>query len=486
MELPYLSTPVLTHPSGRVVIGHEQEHDVPGWWVSILDRILYDAPNLSELSRWVSACTPGRTPRTAARRLRSAARLADNVLRILDLRLPARFDAILLCQGYGGVYVHTIDLWKRLNETHRALLISPVEPLYGHPEELDERLVVLERIRKNIPEFSYFSWIQIVRAILRAVSHDLLYIEHRSQSLYTFDLLSCARRGSIIHDDGFHDPVYFGSKAARIRNTEQRRRRILAEIYHSARFNIPTYYGLHGTPQNNRRMMEAGWLAMRSAAENWHWSLPNHAMMSSYYSRASTKFRFVLPFVDTRLRKEGLEYDPRRVLFTTTMHNIVKKGIVELCRALRHVPKSIRAYCVLGQPDQLPERIRAHATGLIMMGRQSKSKLVELYHRSAVYCRVSRDESSPLSMMEAMACGLPIITSPTVQANLPILQDGVTGFIVSPRDPPQVLADRIMRICRDRELRARMSKACMERVAAHDMGAKLGLLGKYMRGHVGT
>jgi glycosyltransferase involved in cell wall biosynthesis len=145
------------------------------------------------------------------------------------------------------------------------------------------------------------------------------------------------------------------------------------------------------------------------------------------------------------------------------MHNIRRKGIIELARAMRLLPDSIRVTCVVGQPEHLPKEINPERHRFDVIAKLPKPDLVDLYHRCAVYVRVSRDESSPLSILEAMACGLPVIVPSMVAANFPIFEEGATGFIVEPGDPPGVLADRIARICNDPERRARMSAECMRR-----------------------
>lgn len=74
-------------------------------------------------------------------------------------------------------------------------------------------------------------------------------------------------------------------------------------------------------------------------------------------------------------------------------------------------------------------------------------------------------ECLPLALLEAMAAGLPAVCT-TVGGVPDIVDDGVTGYLVPPRDPA-ALADRILAILNDRELAHRMGSAARQRVAEH-------------------
>jgi len=81
----------------------------------------------------------------------------------------------------------------------------------------------------------------------------------------------------------------------------------------------------------------------------------------------------------------------------------------------------------------------------------------------AVLC--SRNEGSPLAVLEYMAAGAPIVA--TAVGGVPeLIEDGVHGLLVPPRDP-DALAQGIRRLLEDRALALRLGGAARERQRAN-------------------
>ena len=74
------------------------------------------------------------------------------------------------------------------------------------------------------------------------------------------------------------------------------------------------------------------------------------------------------------------------------------------------------------------------------------------------YAMSSALEGMPMVLLEAGACGLPIVAT-DVGENREVVLDGETGFLVSPKDP-DVLAQAMLRLMElPREEGQRMGKA---------------------------
>lgn len=86
---------------------------------------------------------------------------------------------------------------------------------------------------------------------------------------------------------------------------------------------------------------------------------------------------------------------------------------------------------------------------------------------SDVFTLASSVEGFPIAVMEAMATGLPIVA--TDVGGLPdAVQDGVHGLLV-PTGSPDLLAQALLRVLRDDDLRQRMSTAAAARGRGFDM-----------------
>ena len=80
-----------------------------------------------------------------------------------------------------------------------------------------------------------------------------------------------------------------------------------------------------------------------------------------------------------------------------------------------------------------------------------------------VFVLPSAWEAFPISLVEAMACGVPQVAT-DVGGTREALVDGETGLLTPPGDPP-ALAERIVTLLLDRALRDRMAHAARERQA---------------------
>lgn len=86
--------------------------------------------------------------------------------------------------------------------------------------------------------------------------------------------------------------------------------------------------------------------------------------------------------------------------------------------------------------------------------------VVPVLQRATVVTRPSLTEGMPLAVMEAMACGKPVVAT-RVGGTPDIVSDGETGFLFSPGDV-DALAEGIIRILRDRVRAEAMGRRARE------------------------
>lgn len=100
--------------------------------------------------------------------------------------------------------------------------------------------------------------------------------------------------------------------------------------------------------------------------------------------------------------------------------------------------------------EQLTERLGL-GRAVVFLGRLERPQIVDLYHSAHAMLNPSRVDNMPNSVLEALACGLPVIS--TNVGGVPyIVEDGHTAVLVPP-DNAQAMAQAIVKLCNDRQLR---------------------------------
>jgi len=98
---------------------------------------------------------------------------------------------------------------------------------------------------------------------------------------------------------------------------------------------------------------------------------------------------------------------------------------------------------------------------ILQLGYVAKEDLPTLYSMATVFVYPSKYEGFGLPVLEAMACGTPVITSNT--SSLPEV-GGKAAKYVAP-DSIEALSEKLIELCADENLRAKMSKEGLKQAA---------------------
>ena len=96
-------------------------------------------------------------------------------------------------------------------------------------------------------------------------------------------------------------------------------------------------------------------------------------------------------------------------------------------------------------------------------GAVSESELIRHYNAASVFVMPSRFEGFGFVFLEAMTYGKPVVAG-NRDASPEVVADGETGFLVDPTSAPDI-ADKLARLLGDADLRERMGRAAVTRVA---------------------
>lgn len=123
---------------------------------------------------------------------------------------------------------------------------------------------------------------------------------------------------------------------------------------------------------------------------------------------------------------------------------IHRKGFDVLLKAASHLMEDTAIYFVGGEPTEEYRRM-AEETGttkIHFVGFRNKQTLAKYYQASDVYVMPTREDIWGLVINEAMAYGLPVVTTDRCVAGMELVENGVNGYVV-PVEDADVLADKL-------------------------------------------
>lgn len=133
-----------------------------------------------------------------------------------------------------------------------------------------------------------------------------------------------------------------------------------------------------------------------------------------------------------------------------------------LTRVQKHVPEA--TLTLVGGGSLLAEirrRLKEEALpGVILHGPAHSAEILPLYDAADLFLNTSTIDNLPLTLIEASASGLPIVT--TAAGAIPdLIEDGVTGLLAAVGDTER-LAQHILRLLADPDLAQRLSLAARD------------------------
>lgn len=146
-------------------------------------------------------------------------------------------------------------------------------------------------------------------------------------------------------------------------------------------------------------------------------------------------------------------------------------GVLKAFRRIQDVVPEVRLVVAGSGSQEGSLRERARDLGLAAVtftGAVEPAEMVQLLDQADLYVNASLIDNMPMSILEAFASGLPVVSSDA--GGIPyIVKDGVNGLLAEAGDSTG-LADQALRIFEDPELglrlAARARQDCLERYAA--------------------
>jgi glycosyltransferase involved in cell wall biosynthesis len=191
------------------------------------------------------------------------------------------------------------------------------------------------------------------------------------------------------------------------------------------------------------------------------WKMPLHKIIISKWLADMAKDLGV-PFVyipnGLDFKAFGIDVPPRDRYPTHVhmlYHELELKGSADGLKALEIAKRAmpdLRAtlFGVSAPPPRLPKWIEYHR-------RPSQQMLRQLYNRAAIFLSPSWSEGWPLPPAEAMICGAALVAT-DIGGHREYASHEQTALLSPPKDPAR-LADTLLRLLRDPELRIKLAMA---------------------------
>jgi L-malate glycosyltransferase len=140
--------------------------------------------------------------------------------------------------------------------------------------------------------------------------------------------------------------------------------------------------------------------------------------------------------------------------------------IVEAFALLKAVrPDATLTIAGTGSEEPRLRQIAGASSGVTFVGRVAPAAMPELYAASDVFLNASVVDNQPLSLLEAFASGLPVVTTAT-GGIASMVRDGDSGLIVAPLDPA-AMATAVLALLCDPQRAQRMTWAARQVAERH-------------------
>jgi len=190
-----------------------------------------------------------------------------------------------------------------------------------------------------------------------------------------------------------------------------------------------------------------------------------HYPFSSLYERDILE-EPVSPEEKKNLRQE-LEITEEHIILAIGQM-IHRKGFDVLLQAAKDVDPDTGIYIVGGEATEEYLRLREELglNNVHFLGFQKKDRLAKFYKAADLFVLPTREDIWGLVINEALAYGLPTITTDRCVAGLELIEDGVNGYVV-PVEDAKALAEKIkVVLASDLE---KMGKASLEKIRPYTL-----------------
>jgi glycosyltransferase involved in cell wall biosynthesis len=236
-----------------------------------------------------------------------------------------------------------------------------------------------------------------------------------------------------------------------------------------------------------------GWEGIpgRTSYDYWdrvkaEWSLADLVLVNSDWSRQALVQQgvplekiIVVPLA-LDLHRDHLPgpIDPRGNLKVIWLGSVIlRKGIQYLVEAARKLERTGIEFLLAGRIGISDEALRTFPGNIKVLGRVTRDQLSVFYQQAHVFVLPTLSDGFAVTQLEAMAHGLPVITTPNCGR---VVTHGVDGLIVPVRDS-EALAEAVVKLDANRPLLREMSANALQTIRKFDLPSNARLIQDQVR-----
>lgn len=149
----------------------------------------------------------------------------------------------------------------------------------------------------------------------------------------------------------------------------------------------------------------------------------------------------------------------------TVGRHIECKGFDIILKAAEEIGESVDFYVIGGEPSEENKQYKEshNLANVHFVDFLGKNELREYYNAADLFVLMTRGDTWGLVINEAMANGLPVITTKRCVAGVELIEDGVNGYIIDV-DDTEALVDKVTILRDDDKLRKLISSANINKI----------------------
>lgn len=181
-----------------------------------------------------------------------------------------------------------------------------------------------------------------------------------------------------------------------------------------------------------------------------------------HYSKIDSKVVFIPNAIDiSALSSDSDTRYEKQIVFAGRLSK--EKGILTVLDAAKNLPSDVHLVIIGSGPEEAAVVETAKkSNNLHFLGYQPKEKTIPLIRGSMILIQPSLAEGISATLLEAMACKVPVIAT-DVGGNRQLLTQDKTGVLIPPENPDQLLKE-IVDLINDSDKRKRIADSAYDEV----------------------